>query len=137
MRRRRGAASDTIVRNGSGARQGKSAVVVSELNEDEVAGLHIGEGCVPMSVGDVCVAAESADRAVHYIDLRQVEELREWRAPTPQAVRMMLGSFGLTGPVSPRRCSKTIGSTGSVGAGACCAANATRVEIPITAATIN
>jgi hypothetical protein len=74
------------VGDGGCAGEVDAAVVVAELDEDEVAGLDEGEGVRPMALGDVGVAGEAADGAVDDVDLGRVEEVGDRGAPSPESV---------------------------------------------------
>ena len=78
--------SRTRIGDGLGAGDVDGAVVVAELDEDEVAGLDHGEGVLPVAGGDEGVAGEAADGAVDDVDLVGVEEVGDGRAPSPEAV---------------------------------------------------
>ena len=53
---------------GAGGLVGNSAVVVAELEEDDVAGLDEGERVGPMTLGDVGARGAAADGAVDDVD---------------------------------------------------------------------
>jgi len=75
-----------LVGDGRDAGQADAAVIVAELDEDDVAGLDEFEGRVPVALRDVGVAGEAADGAVDDVDFGGVEEVGDGRAPTPEAV---------------------------------------------------
>ena len=75
-----------MVRDGWDAGQVDASIVVTELNEDDIAGLDKFEGAVPVAGGDIGMAAETADGAVDDVNPAGVEEVRERRPPTPEAV---------------------------------------------------
>jgi hypothetical protein len=75
-----------IVGDGRGAGEVDAAVVVAELDKDEVAGLDEREGVLPVAGGDVGVAGEASDGAIDDVDLRGVEEVGDRRAPSPETV---------------------------------------------------
>ena len=64
-----------LIGDGRGARKVEAAVVVAELDEDEVAGLDEFEGVGPVALGDIGVRGEAADGAVDDVDLGGVEEV--------------------------------------------------------------
>jgi hypothetical protein len=77
---------EALVGDGDGAGKVEAAVVVAELDEDEVAGLDEFEGGGPVALRDVGVAGEAADGAVDDVDFGGVEEVGDGRAPSPEAV---------------------------------------------------
>jgi hypothetical protein len=83
---RSGAGLQALVGDGDGAGKVEAAVVVAELDEDDVAGLDEFEGGGPVALGDVGVAGEAADGAVDDVDLGGVEEVGDGRAPAPETV---------------------------------------------------
>ena len=58
-----------------------AAVVVAHLQEEIVAGLHLGEGGGPVAFVDVGARGAAGDGSVGDVDARGVEELREVVAP--------------------------------------------------------
>ena len=63
----------------------RAAVVVAELDQDEVAGLHAFEQAVPEPLGDERPAAPPAAGEVDDLELRRVEERLEVLAPADGA----------------------------------------------------
>ena len=59
----------------------RAAVVVGELHQDKIAGLHIGEDLVPDALGQISAAAATAARAVFDLDFVGVKPIRQRRAP--------------------------------------------------------
>jgi hypothetical protein len=75
-----------LVGDGDGSGKVEAAVVVAELDEDDVAGLDDLKGGGPVPLRDVGVAGEAADGAVDDVDFGGVEEVGDGRAPTPETV---------------------------------------------------
>ena len=59
----------------------RARIVVSELDDHEIAGAHVGEHPVPVTLGDEGAAAAPAARHVHHAQLRFVEQRLQDRAP--------------------------------------------------------
>ena len=83
---RSGAGQETLIGDGRGAGKVDAAVVVAELDEDEVAGLDEFEGRVPVSGGDVGMAGEASDGAIDDVNFGGVEEVGDGGSPAPEAV---------------------------------------------------
>jgi pyrrolidone-carboxylate peptidase len=65
----------------------RAAIVVAELDQDEIARLQHFEQAVPMALRQIGAAAASAQRAVDDVDPARVEEAGQRFAPTPLSVR--------------------------------------------------
>src|SRR5882724_2097954 len=62
------------------------AIVVAELNHDEVAGFDQGQGLLPKSLRQIGATAEPANGAIDDVDSCRVEKGRERFAPAPLAL---------------------------------------------------
>ena len=91
-RRRCGSGRKTLIGDGRRAGEVEAAIVVAELNEDEVAGLDEGEGVGPVALRDVGVRGQAPDGSVDDVDLCGIEEVGDGCAPTPEAV----GTFAVS-----------------------------------------
>src|SRR5262249_10025275 len=80
---------DALQRGAGAARVERTAVVVAELHEDEVAGLHLGEDLVPQPLGLVRPAAAAAAGPVLDADLRAIKEGADAISPRPQPARAL------------------------------------------------
>jgi hypothetical protein len=63
---------------------------VAELDDHEIAGAHVGEHPVPVTLGDERAAAATAAGNVHDLELRFVEQRLQNRAPA-----LLVLGFGL------------------------------------------
>jgi hypothetical protein len=87
-----GAGKQALVGYGFRAGEIEAAVVVAELDEDEVAGLNEFERIGPVALRDVGVGREAADGAVDNVDFGGVEKVGNGCAPAPEAV----GAFAVS-----------------------------------------
>jgi hypothetical protein len=83
---RRGAGNEPLIRDGSGAGHLDAAVVMTELDEDEVTGLDQGKSIFPVTLRDVSVAGEAADGSIDDVDFGRVEEIGDGRTPSPETI---------------------------------------------------
>jgi hypothetical protein len=83
---RRRSGDKTLVGDRRCSRHLDAAVVMAELDEDEVAGLDHSQSVLPVASRNVGMAGEATDGPVDHVDLAGVEEVGDGRSPSPETV---------------------------------------------------
>jgi hypothetical protein len=90
----------------------RAGIVVAELDDHEVAGLHVRQHLFPMSFRDEGAAAAAAARGVDHPQLRGIEERLQYRAPALLVlVAVRVGGRG--GIAGDEKCRRRPGRGGS------------------------